>query len=83
MKKEDLDKILPYFRLYSNSVYTSYYRNGSMPAKWYSHKGSDFSIIVFETEEVYQTGTEVDTIGIELTTYEKFIERYESFTGEK
>lgn len=83
MKKDELDKILPYFIMYSDRDYSNFYLSDSTPAKWYYHKGSEFPIIIFENGEVYQVGTEADTIGIELVTYEKFIERYESFTGEK
>lgn len=80
MTKEDIDKLLPYFRLYSDSSYKDW---GMEPqsAKWYFHNSSEFHIVIFDSGEVYQNGTEADIIGIELTSYDKLSERYRSFVG--
>lgn len=52
-------------------------------ANWLTHKEEDyFKLIIFpDSQEVYQGGTEADTIGVELKTYEDLEVRYKSMTG--
>jgi len=85
MKKEDIEKILPLFKKYSDRDFDSVYIKGPKKAEWYFHKGEDyFQIIIFEEDNsVYQLDTEADTFGIELETIESLQIRFESFTGEK
>lgn len=50
---------------------------------WSNNIDADFEIVVLEDDSVYQVGTEADTIGIELKTFEDLKMRFESFTGEQ
>ena len=54
-------------------------------ARWYSHKEWDrFQLVVFTKDNaVYQGGTEANTVGCELETFEELVARFESFTREK
>jgi len=84
MTKEDIDKVLERFEQYSDMEYLEFLSEPEK-ARWLMHKEEDyFHIIIFpETNMVYQTGTEADTVGVELKTYEDLRVRFESFTGEK
>lgn len=87
MTKEELAKIDEYFECYQtgtfvDSIFTFY--NGHK-AKRYFHKEHDnFHLVVFVDDDVvYQGGTEADTIGCELETFEELVIRFESFTRDK
>lgn len=85
MIKEELAKIDEYFTCFSESpMHDPMWPKGLM-CKWYFHKEHDsFKLIVFtDTNEVYQGGTEADTIGCELETFEELVIRFESFTRDK
>ena len=81
MIQEDLNKTLKLFDLYSEMPYVDFLSDPE-EARWYSHKEEDyFHIIVLSGNKVYQTGTEADTIGIELETYKDLQIRFKSMTG--
>jgi hypothetical protein len=85
MTKEEINKLEEYFECYSESLmYDCMWESGLM-CKWYFHKEqSEFKLVVFiKTSEVYQAGTEADTIGCELETFEELVIRFESFTRDK
>jgi len=82
MTQKDLDKTIKHFRKYSDMDFYEFLKEPEK-AKWYSHKVEDFHIIIFDSGEVYQAGTEADTIGIELKTFEDLKIRYKSFIGEE
>ena len=83
MTPEEINKTLEHFNQYSDMDYVEFLTE-SKRARWFSHKEEDyFHIIIFEDGSVYQTGTEADTIGVELKTLEELKIRYRSFVGEE
>ncbi|HEY9704689.1 MAG TPA: hypothetical protein V6C58_19765 [Allocoleopsis sp.] len=81
MTTEEIKQIEEYFRQYSDSDLYDVLGN-QIKARWFSHKEEDyFQIIIFEDNEVYQAGTEANTIGIELKTIQDLQVRFKSFTG--
>lgn len=71
------------FTLFSETDYHDY-ACSPRKARRYFHNEEEFQIIVFqENNDVYQVGTEADTIGVELKTIGALRTRYKSFTGEK
>ena len=89
MNKEDLDKTLEHFHKHdycfgwgTNSIDHNY---GQVRTKGnFFHTEEDFSVTIFEDDDrVYQIGTEADTIGMELKTFEELEIRFKSFTGEE
>ena len=91
MVKEDLEKTLKYFSLYEwsynkdevRTIDCCYQQVNTKGMYWSNNMDSDFEIVVLEDDSVYQVGTEADTIGVELKTFEELRIRFESFTGEK
>ena len=83
MTKEEIIEIKKYFIKYSDTPYSSVYINGSHPCTWYYHCEEEFHLIIFDSGEVYQSGTEADIIGIELETLDDLKIRFKSFTGEE
>jgi len=90
MNKEDLEKTLKHFHkhkyesddMWEPKTINHNYYPAEMKGYFY-HPETDFCITILEDgDKVYQVGTEADTIGIELETYEDLETRYESFTGE-
>lgn len=81
MTTEEIKQIEEYFRQYSDSDLYDVLGN-QIKARWFSHKEEDyFQIVIFEDNEVYQAGTEANTIGIELKTIQDLQVRFKSFTG--
>jgi len=87
MNKEDLEKTLEHFHKHEshydwerNSIDHNY---GQVKTKGnFYHNEEDFSVTIFEDDDkVYQTGTEADTIGTELKTFDELKIRFKSFTG--
>jgi len=93
MNKEDLEKTLQYFHQheYNDDEYNPKFDkvyNHYLPVKmkgYFYHSDSDFCITILDNEEnsVYQKGTEHDTVGVELKTFDDLKIRYKSFTGEE
>ena len=84
MNKQELEKIELYFHSFREGTQHSI-RHGERPGKNYFHKECDnFHIVVFTDDgSVYQEGTEAETIGVELETWEDIEVRFLSFTGER
>ena len=83
MSDSDLEKGLKCFEHLFDKEMSFDYGITKKDVKVYCHKEQDyFAIYVDDDNCVYQAGTEADSVGIELTDYEKLKTRFESFTGE-
>ena len=83
MNKEDLDKTLNIFhKLHDTNRVIHYYLPQDCKG-YFNHPETDFCITILNDDKVYQVGTEADTIGVELETFEDLRLRYKSFEGEE
>ena len=95
MNQTDLEKTLKYFHRHQIEGYPNRLpdydkvSHAYWPAKtrgFFYNDETDFCIalLVDDTEDrVYQVGTEANTVGVELKTFEELCIRYKSFTGEE
>ena len=83
MNTEEIQKIEKYFTKYSDNDYVDCMTKGEPVIGHYSHNEEDFYIVIFKDQRVYQLNSDHDTQGIELVDYDKLVERFESFTGER
>lgn len=85
MTQEEIKKIEEYFTCYSETEMYDYMWERGLQVRWFFHKEEDyFKLAIFtENNTVYQGGTEANTIGVELETFEELMVRFESFTREK
>jgi hypothetical protein len=84
MNTEEIQKIEKYFTKYSDKDYVDCMTKSEPVIGHYYHSEEDnFYIVIFKDQRVYQLNSDHDTQGIELVDYDKLVERFESFTGER
>lgn len=85
MTKDDIDRILEHFTIYTTKDYVDSYMCGQQQeviGKMY-HNEEDFYLVIFTSGEVYQLNSDHERQGIELKTIKQLETRFKSFTGEK
>lgn len=85
MIEQEVLEVEKYFTKYSEKDYRDAYSPKPQQVRgMYYHSEEDyFHIVIFKDNEVYQLNSDHDIQGIELKDYEKLVERFESFTGER
>jgi hypothetical protein len=83
MNKKELKEIEKYFENYSNGEYHPKHSNYSnkICGRWYHKEESEFKIVIFENDELYQLNSDHEIQGVELDTLDALKIRFKSFTG--
>ena len=82
MDIKEIEELEQWFTKYSESDYVDCCTPPEPVRGSYYHKWESFDIVIFKTNEVYQTNSDHDTQGIELKTMDDIKLRFKSFTGE-
>lgn len=85
MSNEEILEIEKHFTKYNEGDYIDARMRKPQPIRGkYFHNYEDyFHIIIFEDGTIYQLNSDHELQGIELKSYNKLVERFESFCGER